>query len=72
MFAGEPEHIIDARTYTDLQLRWRPRAVMQLSLSVSNLFDHDPPVAYSAFANSYDPSYDVPGRFWHASLRQVF
>ncbi|WP_162409606.1 TonB-dependent receptor plug domain-containing protein [Pseudoxanthomonas daejeonensis] len=68
---GAPVHIIDARLYTDLQLRWQPRAGMVFSLGVSNAFGHDPPVAYSSI-NSYDPSYDVPGRFWHAGYRQRF
>lgn len=70
-FFGDPEHVIDARTYTDLQLRWTPRDGTQLSLGVTNAFDRDPPVSYTAF-NSYDPSYDIPGRFWYANWRQRF
>ena len=71
VFGGAPEHIIDARTYADLQLRWKPVADMELSIGVNNAFDRDPPVSYYAF-NSYDGAYDVPGRFWYASWRQRF
>lgn len=70
-FFGAPEHIIDARTYTDLQLRWSPRDSMQLSIGVNNAFDIGPPVSYVAF-NSYDPSYDIPGRIWYVNWRQRF
>lgn len=70
-FAGAPEHIIDARTYTDLQLRWEPRDGTRLTLGVNNAFDRDPPVSYDA-SNSYDPSYDLPGRFWYVSIAQRF
>ncbi|AKC86167.1 TonB-dependent receptor plug domain-containing protein [Pseudoxanthomonas suwonensis] len=70
-FPGQPVHVIAARTYTDLQLRWRWGAA-QFALGVNNAFDLDPPVSYDAYANSYDPSYDIPGRFWHMSYRQRF
>ncbi|HJW46939.1 MAG TPA: TonB-dependent receptor, partial [Lysobacter sp.] len=71
VFGGAPEHIIDPRTYADLQLRWQPIDDVVLSLGVNNAFDRDPPVSYSTI-NSYDPAYDIPGRFWYASWRQRF
>lgn len=70
-FGGVPEHQVDARTYLDLQLRWQPREGTILSLGGSNVLDHDPAVAYSSI-NSYDPSYDVPGRFWYLSVSHRF
>ena len=39
---------------------------------IRNMFDEDPPVAFSAFANSFDPQYDVPGRFWYVNYTQKF
>ncbi|HRP73478.1 MAG TPA: TonB-dependent receptor [Luteimonas sp.] len=71
VFGGAPEHIIGARTYVDLQLRWEPRTGMQFSFGVDNATNRDPPVAYSTF-NSYDPAYDLPGRFWHVGYRHQF
>ncbi len=71
VFGGFPEHIIDPRTYADLQLRWQPVHGMELSLGVNNAFDRDPPVSYNVY-NSYDPAYDIPGRFWYANWRQRF
>ena len=70
-FFGAPEHIVDAVTYTDLQWRWEPHVRTQISIGVNNLFDHGPPVSYVAF-NSYDPSYDIPGRMWYVNWRQRF
>lgn len=70
-FLGAPEHIVDAVTYTDLQWRWEPHVRIQISLGVNNLFDRGPPVSYVAF-NSYDPSYDIPGRMWYVNWRQRF
>jgi len=71
-FNGDPEHVIDARTYTDLQLRWEPWPGTQLAVGLDNAFDRDPPVAYTSAANSYDPSYDVPGRFWYVRIQHTF
>jgi len=38
---------------------------------VWNAFGLGPPVTYNAM-NSYDPSYDVPGRFWYADCEYTF
>jgi iron complex outermembrane receptor protein len=71
VFGGVPEHQVDARTYLDLQVRWQPREGTTLSLGAGNILGEDPPVAYSSI-NSYDPSYDVPGRFWYLSAAFSF
>lgn len=70
VFNNEPERRIRAITYTDLQLRWQPLGDTRISLGATNLFDRDPPLVYSAFANTYDPSYDIPGRYWTVSVAQ--
>lgn len=60
---GDPINELATTVYHDVQggfemTQWNT----QLVIGVINLFDQDPPPAYSAFANSYDPTqYDVPG-----------
>lgn len=68
---GDPIHVIGARTYTDLYLSWKPNTHMALRLGVNNAFNLAPPVAITT-ANSFDPSYDVPGRFWYADWQYTF
>lgn len=70
-FDGDPHHVIGARTYTDLSLRWKPNPRSQLRIGVDNAFNVGPPVSYNA-PNSYDPSYDIPGRFWYADFQYGF
>jgi iron complex outermembrane receptor protein len=44
-----------------------------LSLGARNLFDKQPPIAMSAFANSYLPTfYRTPGRFLYTSVGVKF
>ncbi len=46
---------------------------MDLTLGVRNLFDKEPPIAMSAFANSFLPSfYRTPGRFFYTSAGVKF
>ncbi len=68
---GAANHL-DARTYVDFQLRWRPNFWhddFQLAVGINNLFDKDPPGCESCGLNNYDPNvYDPPGRFWYFRL----
>ncbi len=72
VFFGFPENRIDDRWYFDLQGAWSTPWNSEVRVGVQNLFDEDPPVSYSAFFNSFDPQYPVPGRFWYASYSQRF
>jgi iron complex outermembrane receptor protein len=72
VFFGFPENRIDDRWYFDLQGAWNTPWSSEIRVGIQNLFDEDPPVSYSAFANSFDPQYPVPGRFWYASYTQKF
>lgn len=72
VYFGAPENRIDARWYFDLQGAWSTPWNGQVRAGVQNLFDEDPPVSYSAFANSFDPQYPIPGRFWYLSYTQSF
>jgi len=40
---------------------------------VNNLWDTDPRVSYTTFANSFDPSmYEIPGRFPYVRISTKF
>jgi iron complex outermembrane receptor protein len=61
-----------AVTYHDINVRWTAPWDGTITLGVNNAFDKGPPVLLTAFANSYDPNYDIPGRFWFLEYRQKF
>lgn len=72
VISGFPSNRLPSRTYVDLQAGretpWNGRVVIGLR----NAFDRDPPVSYSTFANSFDPAYPLPGRFWYVQVVQRF
>jgi iron complex outermembrane receptor protein len=59
-----------AVTYHDFQVRWTAPWDGTITLGLNNAFDKGPPVLLTSFANSYDPNYDIPGRFWYVEYRQ--
>ncbi len=63
---------LDDTWYFDLQGTWDAPWNARVTAGIRNLLDKDPPIAYSAFANSFDPAYDVPGRFWYVQYTQRF
>ena len=69
---GYPENRLGSRTYADVQGHWNTPWNGRITLGVQNVGDRDPPVSYAAFANSFDPAYPIPGRFWYASYSQKF
>jgi iron complex outermembrane recepter protein len=70
--AGGPTNHMDDTWYFDLQGTWDSPWNARVTAGIRNLFDEDPPTAYSNFANSFDPQYDVPGRFWYVQYSQKF
>ena len=66
------ENRIGSRTYVDLQATWDAPWNGRIALGVNNAFDRDPPIAYSAAQNSFDPQYPIPGRFWYIQYSQKF
>jgi iron complex outermembrane receptor protein len=56
--------------YHDVQLSYfAPQLNTRFTIGVNNLFDRNPPVSYSAFQDSYDPTlYRVPGRFLYGRI----
>jgi iron complex outermembrane receptor protein len=66
------ENRFDDTWYFDLQASWDAPWDGRITAGVRNLFDQDPPVSFSTFANSFDPNYDVPGRFLYMQYSQKF
>jgi len=63
---------IDSVVYFDVQLGWTAPWDTQFTVGIRNLFDKEPPLAFSAFANTYDPTYRLPGRFGYVSMSHKF
>ncbi|WP_460710925.1 TonB-dependent receptor domain-containing protein [Lysobacter terrae] len=63
---------IPATTYHDVSAYWNAPWNAKITLGVNNVFDKDPPVSHSAFANSFDPQYELPGRFYYMRYTQKF
>jgi len=63
---------IGATTYHDVQFYWKAPWDAKVSLGINNVFSKDPPRSVSTFANSFDPQYEIPGRFWYMKYEQKF
>jgi iron complex outermembrane receptor protein len=63
---------IAATTYHDVSAYWNAPWNAKITLGVNNVFDKDPPVSHSAFANSFDPQYEIPGRLYYMRYTQKF
>lgn len=59
-------------TYHDLSFYWNAPWKGRLTVGVNNAFDKNPPVSFQTFANSFDPQYEVPGRFLYVRYSQSF
>lgn len=66
------EHHIGGTTYHDVSVYWNAPWNAKITLGVNNVFDKDPPVAVTAFANSFDSQYEVPGQFFYMRYAQKF
>jgi len=67
-----PYNHVGSVTFTDVEASWSAPWNATVAVGVRNALDRAPPVAYTTFANSFFPDYDVPGRFWYVRYRQVF
>lgn len=67
-----PENKLGSVVYLDAQFGWESPWNSRFTVGVRNLLDKDPPLAFSAFANTFEPSYRTPGRFFYASVTQRF
>lgn len=66
------ENRIGGTTYLDVQGTWRTPWNGQVTAGARNVGDKDPPLAFSAFANTFLPDFDPPGRFWYVQYTQNF
>ncbi|MFC3033317.1 TonB-dependent receptor domain-containing protein [Pseudoalteromonas fenneropenaei] len=67
-----PENKLSPTVYFDAQGSWYTPWNSTVSVGIRNLFDKEPPKAYSAFANTYDPMYRTPGRYYYLSVTHKF
>lgn len=67
-----PRNHVPSVTYTDLAAYWKAPWNARVTVGVNNAFDRDPPQAATAFANSFDPQYEIPGRFYYMRYTQKF
>jgi iron complex outermembrane receptor protein len=70
--AQVPKNRVAGVTFTDVEFGWDSPWRAHVALGVRNALDRTPPVSYSAYANSFFPDYDAPGRFLYVSYRQKF
>ena len=63
---------IGATTYHDVSGYWNAPWNAKITVGINNLFDKDPPRTVQAFANSFDPQYEVPGQFYYMRYTQKF
>lgn len=63
---------LKATVYIDAQAGWVAPWNTQFTLGIRNLFDKEPPLAFSAFANTYEPAYRIPGRVMYVSATHRF
>ena len=69
---ASPENRMGSVTYHDANVFWNAPWNARVTLGVNNLFDKDPPRSASTFANSFDPQYEIPGRFLYMKYTQRF
>ena len=69
---GAARNHIGGTTYHDLSVYWNAPWNAKVTLGLNNAFDKDPPRSVQAFANSFDPQYEVPGRFYYMRYTQKF
>ena len=67
-----PENYIPSVTYHDANVFWNAPWNAKITLGVNNVMDKDPPRSASTFANSFDPQYEIPGRFYYMRYTQRF
>lgn len=64
---------LPSTTYHDIQARYNLPWNSTVKLGVNNIFKKDPPFSTQAFANSFDPQYDVPdSRYMYMEYVQRF
>ncbi|UHQ22407.1 TonB-dependent receptor [Lysobacter sp. 5GHs7-4] len=68
----ESQHRIGGTTYHDASVFFNAPWNARITIGVNNVFDKNPPTVLNSFANSFDPQYEVPGRFVYFRYAQKF
>ncbi|MET3931347.1 iron complex outermembrane receptor protein [Lysobacter sp. OAE881] len=68
----ESQHHIGATTYHDVSVYWNAPWNARVTVGINNLFDKNPPIVLNAFANTFDPQYELPGQFFYFRYSQKF
>ncbi|HEY0503101.1 MAG TPA: TonB-dependent receptor [Lysobacter sp.] len=66
------EHHIGATTYHDVSVYWNAPWNAKVTVGINNVFDKNPPIVLNAFANTFDPQYELPGQFFYMRYSQKF
>lgn len=64
--------MLGGTTYHDVSGYWNAPWNARITLGINNIGDKNPPVSFTTFANSFDPQYEVPGRFYYLQYNQRF
>lgn len=68
-----PRNAMGATTYHDIQARMSLPWNGTVKIGVNNIFKKNAPHSSQAFANSFDPQYDIPdSRYWYFEYVQKF
>ncbi|PZO62348.1 MAG: TonB-dependent receptor [Pseudoxanthomonas suwonensis] len=67
-----PRNKIGGTTYHDVSVYLNTSWNAKVTLGINNVFDKHPPLAYSTFANTFDPQYELPGQFFYLQYNQKF
>lgn len=63
---------IDATFYHDATFYWNAPWNAKITVGINNLLDEEAPVSFTTFANSFDPQYEVDGRYYYLQYNQKF
>ncbi|WP_100642067.1 TonB-dependent receptor domain-containing protein [Alteromonas facilis] len=70
---GEDFNELGAMGYHDVSVGYFINDNLRVTAGINNLLDQDPPVSFTTFANSFDPSmYEVPGQFGYVRFSMTF
>ena len=67
-----PQNYLGGTVYNDANVTWAAPWNARVTVGVNNILDRDPPRSASTFANSFDPQYEIPGRFLFMRYSQKF
>ena len=70
--AKRPENRIPGVVYNDASVYFNAPWNAKITVGLNNVFNMGPPRSATTFANSFDPQYEIPGRFVYLRYNQKF